>query len=653
MALTDYKASEIFGGVDIASLSDRPNEDGITTPQLKARFDYLIKNMIPLHNSLINALIVLLEDGNETNGHKHNVDNLIDGTTNRLFTEVLKLKLDGIQAQAEVNQNAFSSIKVGGSTGDADSKTATFEIVSGSNIIASIDPLTNKVTLSATGDISTLAVQSILDDIGNYYNSLEVNGALQEIGAILYPSLAKTTPVDADTMLIVDTEASSIYKKITWASIKSAIGSALGSIINALAPKTTPADNDMVVLMDSASSNGSKKLSWANIKATLKAYFDGLYPTMTNANITYYVATTGSNSNDGLSAGSPFLTISYAISKIPKNVRHSININVASGTYNETVVINGHFGSGTINLYGGADLASAPNFKITAFYGYNNNCYVSVTGFEAITTTDNAFYVGVSFSTRLNYCISSSTALSYAGIRSYYASVYVTTCSMSNKNYALYSSYLSRVFSNNFSIGSGNNYGLYATDGSEILKNGGQPSGTISEQVQSGSIIHEAILNPAPLNAPTFVNPSGTTQALGNNSTYLATTAFVVREIKADERPIQLALSDETTTITTGTGKLTFRMPYACKFTKIPRINLNTVSSSGLVTVDIKKNGTTIFSTLLTIDANEKTSVTALTPCVLSSNPTTFADDDEISFDITVAGTGAKGLKATLYIEKV
>lgn len=123
--------------------------------------------------------------------------------------------------------------------------------------------------------------------------------------------------------------------------------------------------------------------------------------------------------------------------------------------------------------------------------------------------------------------------------------------------------------------------------------------------------------------------------------------------IKSDERPIQLALSDESTVITTGTGKLTFRMPYACKFTKIPRINVNTASSSGLVTVDIKKNGTTIFSTLLTIDANEKTSVTALTPCVLTTNPTTFADDDEITFDITVAGTGAKGLKATLYIEKV
>jgi len=50
-----------------------------------------------------------------------------------------------------------------------------------------------------------------------------------------------------------------------------------GTWINARTAKTTPVDADMVVLMDSADTNKAKKLSWANIKATLKTYFDTLY----------------------------------------------------------------------------------------------------------------------------------------------------------------------------------------------------------------------------------------------------------------------------------------------------------------------------------------------------------------------------------------
>jgi hypothetical protein len=83
-------------------------------------------------------------------------------------------------------------------------------------------------------------------------------------------------------------------------------------------------------------------------------------------------------------------------------------------------------------------------------------------------------------------------------------------------------------------------------------------------------------------------------------------------------------------------------MPYAMTITGV-RANVNTVSTSGIPTVNIKESGTTIFSTKLTIDANEKTSTTAATPAVLSD--TALADDAEITFDIDVAGTGAKGLK--------
>lgn len=112
---------------------------------------------------------------------------------------------------------------------------------------------------------------------------------------------------------------------------------------------------------------------------------------------------------------------------------------------------------------------------------------------------------------------------------------------------------------------------------------------------------------------------------------------------------ICVALSDEVTAITTGTAKVTIRMPYA--MTLLPgnagvRASLNTASSSGIPTVDINEGGATILSTKLTIDVTEKTSLTAATAVVISD--TALADDAEVTFDVDVAGTGAKGLKVWL-----
>lgn len=126
-------------------------------------------------------------------------------------------------------------------------------------------------------------------------------------------------------------------------------------------------------------------------------------------------------------------------------------------------------------------------------------------------------------------------------------------------------------------------------------------------------------------------------------------SASGLKKVKPQNLRVQeyllIAASDETTTITTGTAKVTFRMPYAFKVTAV-RASLSTVSSSGVVTVDINEGGTTILSTKLTIDASEKTSTTAATPAVISDAD--LADDAEITIDIDTAGTGAKGLKVTL-----
>jgi len=124
-----------------------------------------------------------------------------------------------------------------------------------------------------------------------------------------------------------------------------------------------------------------------------------------------------------------------------------------------------------------------------------------------------------------------------------------------------------------------------------------------------------------------------------------AETLDVIQTALKPTECIIIAVGDETTAITTGTAKVTWRMPYAFTVTAV-RSSLTTVSSSGLPTVDINESGTTILSTKLTIDASEFTSTTAATAAVISDS--SLADDAEMTIDIDTAGTGAKGLKVYL-----
>ena len=105
---------------------------------------------------------------------------------------------------------------------------------------------------------------------------------------------------------------------------------------------------------------------------------------------------------------------------------------------------------------------------------------------------------------------------------------------------------------------------------------------------------------------------------------------------------LAFAISWEEADITTGLAKLTFRVPYDMTISSI-KASLNAASSSGIPTFDINVDWVSIFSTLLTIDEGEKTSITAAVPAVRTIN--TLTADQEITVDIDVAGTGAKWAK--------
>lgn len=109
-----------------------------------------------------------------------------------------------------------------------------------------------------------------------------------------------------------------------------------------------------------------------------------------------------------------------------------------------------------------------------------------------------------------------------------------------------------------------------------------------------------------------------------------------------------VAVGDETTALSTGTAKVTFRMPGTFSLDEI-RASLTTASTTGTVTVDVNVNGVSILSTKLTIDATEETSETASTAAVLTSTPYAISDDDEVTIDIDDAGSSADAAGLKLY----
>jgi hypothetical protein len=117
---------------------------------------------------------------------------------------------------------------------------------------------------------------------------------------------------------------------------------------------------------------------------------------------------------------------------------------------------------------------------------------------------------------------------------------------------------------------------------------------------------------------------------------------------------LQIACSDETTDLTTGTGKVVFRMPHAMTLTEV-RASVNTAPTGAVLIVDINEAGSTVLSTPLTMDAGQKstgsaaqTGITITTAAVISD--AALADNAEMRIDIDQVGASVagKGLVVTL-----
>ena len=96
------------------------------------------------------------------------------------------------------------------------------------------------------------------------------NAALQKLTA------APSTPVKGQMYFNTTDNRAYTYNGTAWVAMDavdapSETPTSLGAIVNGADGKTTPIDADTIPIVDSADSNILKKLTWANLKATAKA----------------------------------------------------------------------------------------------------------------------------------------------------------------------------------------------------------------------------------------------------------------------------------------------------------------------------------------------------------------------------------------------
>ena len=105
-----------------------------------------------------------------------------------------------------------------------------------------------------------------------------------DLGAVINGATDKATPVDADEIGIVDSAASNVLKKLTWANLIATATTAFDLLYAPIAVasvpatgKTTMVDADMVTIWDSAATWAKKNITGTNLKAYLLTYFAGIF----------------------------------------------------------------------------------------------------------------------------------------------------------------------------------------------------------------------------------------------------------------------------------------------------------------------------------------------------------------------------------------
>lgn len=245
-------------------------------------------------------------------------------------------------------------------------------------------------TITANKFIARMAIQKVLGAVT--YSS--ITNPITEFGAINNNYYAR--PIDDSDGFHIQTSASSSTKdSLTFEEWKSFSGFDANSNKS---PKSITDVNDLQFYYNDSESDSVITLPYRSIdvsgaiyqNSTILQPFESIVLIKDNVSTNYHVSSTGSDSNDGLSTETPWLTLYHACATVPAS--NSI-INLASGIYIETqtsILAEGVsiIGSGISTIIKSSLSADwVPIIKLTSAEGTNGNQSISNLKFDGQNLT--------------------------------------------------------------------------------------------------------------------------------------------------------------------------------------------------------------------------------------------------------------------------
>lgn len=239
------------------------------------------------------------------------LDAMVDGTTNKVYTATEKTKLGNISVTQAVDLDAIetrvneldAAVVLQGSW---DASAGTFPgggtAQAGHSYIVSVEGTVDSVEFKVGDRIVAIVDNASTATYAANWLKLDytdrVSSVAGKTGIVTLD--ANDVAEVADKRYMTDAQETKLDSVETNADVTDAAN--VGAVNAAATSKTTPIDADSFPIADSAASNVIKRVTFTNLKAFLKTYIDSMTSTFTNKRITKRVGTTASSSTPTPSA---------------------------------------------------------------------------------------------------------------------------------------------------------------------------------------------------------------------------------------------------------------------------------------------------------------------------------------------------------------